>query len=159
MDRLRNAASWSWGAHYDSVADTQAAGDNGTGVVSVLLMAEEIADAHYEDDIPLPYDVRLIFFGVEEIGLYGSRHYVDELSEEERQEIIAMLNFDAMGKGDASVEGSAELANLASELAAENQHSIEEETRSEKMDSGATTRPSSERTYPRCSSMATTSPS
>ena len=108
------------GAHYDSVADTQAAGDNGTGVVSVLLMAEEIADAHYEDEMPLPYAVRLIFFGVEEIGLYGSRHYVDELSESEREKVIAMLNFDAMGKGDASVEGSAELANLASELAAEN---------------------------------------
>ena len=108
------------GAHYDSVADTQAAGDNGTGVVSVLLMAEEIADAHYEDEMPLPYAVRLIFFGVEEVGLYGSRHYVDELSESEREKVIAMLNFDAMGKGDASVEGSAELANLASELAVEN---------------------------------------
>lgn len=108
------------GAHYDSVADTQAAGDNGTGVASLLVMAEELANAHYDEERPLPYAVRFIFFGVEEIGLYGSRHYVDELSEEERQSIIAMLNFDAMGKGEASVEGSAELTEMAAELAAEN---------------------------------------
>ena len=33
------------GGHYDSVADTQAAGDNGTGVASLLVMAEELAEA------------------------------------------------------------------------------------------------------------------
>ena len=32
------------GGHYDSVADTQAAGDNGTGVASLLVMAEELAE-------------------------------------------------------------------------------------------------------------------
>ena len=94
------------GGHYDGVADTQAAGDNGTGVVSLLVMADELAKAHYDDGQSLPYAVRLVFFGVEEIGLFGSKHYVDELSEEERHEIIAMLNFDAMGKGNASVLGS-----------------------------------------------------
>ena len=104
------------GGHYDSVADTEAAGDNGTGVVSLLIMAEEIARAHAEGE-PLPFAVRLVFFGVEEIGLYGSRHYVDELSEDEREEVTAMLNFDAMGKGDASMEGSAVLANIAAEFA------------------------------------------
>ena len=105
------------GGHYDSVADTEAAGDNGTGVVSLLVMAEEIAKAHYDDGESLPYAVRLVFFGVEEIGLYGSRHYVDELDEDERQEITAMLNFDAMGKGDASMEGSAVLADKAEDFA------------------------------------------
>ena len=102
------------GAHYDSVANTQAAGDNGTGVVSLLIMAEEILDEQ------LPVAVRFVFFGVEEIGLYGSKHYVDMLSDEERDDIIAMLNFDAMGKGDASVEGSAELADSAATFAADN---------------------------------------
>ncbi len=108
------------GGHYDSVADTQAAGDNGTGVVSLLVMAEELANAHYDDDEPLPYAVRLVFFGVEEIGLYGSKHYVDELNEEERESIVAMLNFDAMGKGNASVQGSAALADIATKFAANN---------------------------------------
>ena len=108
------------GGHYDSVANTQAAGDNGTGVASLLIMAEELANAHYDNEQPLPFAVRLVFFGVEEIGLYGSRHYVDELSEDERERVIAMLNFDAMGKGDASAVGSAELVNEAIEYAESN---------------------------------------
>ena len=108
------------GGHYDSVADTQAAGDNGTGVVSLLVMADELAKAHFDGGKPLPYAVRLVFFGVEEIGLFGSKHYVDELSEEERNEIIAMLNFDAMGKGNASVTGSEEIVDRAIEYAAGN---------------------------------------
>ena len=108
------------GAHYDSVADTQAAGDNGTGVASLLIMAEELANARYDNDKSLPYAVRLVFFGMEEIGLYGSRHYVDGLSDEERERVIAMLNFDAMGKGDASVVGSADLVDKASEYAEDN---------------------------------------
>lgn len=105
------------GGHYDSVADTEAAGDNGTGVVSLLVMAEELASAQYDEGEPLPYAVRLVFFGVEEIGLYGSKHYVDELNEDEREEISAMLNFDAMGKGRASMEGSDALADIAAEIA------------------------------------------
>ena len=100
------------GGHYDSVADTQAAGDNGTGVASLLVMAEELAEAHSEAE-SLPYALRFIFFGVEEIGLYGSRHYVDNLSEQEPGEIIAMLNFDAMGKGEAAVVGSDDLVDRA----------------------------------------------
>ena len=106
------------GAHYDSVRDTQAAGDNGTGVASLLVMAEELADN------PLPYSLRFIFFGVEEIGLFGSRHYVDTLSETERGDIIAMLNFDAMGKGDASVAGSAALVDAATAYAGDNALSL-----------------------------------
>ena len=108
------------GGHYDSVADTQAAGDNGTGVVSLLVMADELAKARYDGGQPLPYAVRLVFFGVEEIGLFGSKHYVDELSEEERKEITAMLNFDAMGKGNASVVGSEGILDQAIEYAADN---------------------------------------
>ena len=104
------------GAHYDSVANTQAAGDNGTGVVSLLIMAEELAESR-DNDGSLPYDVRLIFFGVEEIGLYGSKHYVDKLGEDERHRVIAMLNFDAMGKGEATVVGSAELVDAAIDYA------------------------------------------
>ena len=108
------------GGHYDSVADTQAAGDNGTGVVSLLVMAEELAKAHNDGGQSLPFAVRLVFFGVEEIGLFGSKHYVDELGEEERDEIIAMLNFDAMGKGNASVVGSEGILDRTIEYAAGN---------------------------------------
>jgi len=108
------------GGHYDSVADTQAAGDNGTGVVSLLVMAEELAKAHDDGGQSLPFAVRLVFFGVEEIGLFGSKHYVDELGEEERDEIIAMLNFDAMGKGNATVVGSEGILDRTMEYATDN---------------------------------------
>ena len=105
------------GAHYDTVAGTQGAGDNGTGVVSLLTLAEELVESDSAEGDALPYAVRFIFFGVEEIGLYGSKHYVDNLSESERRNVIAMLNFDAMGQGDASVVGSVELVESAVEYA------------------------------------------
>ena len=104
------------GGHYDSVANTQAAGDNGTGVVSLFLLAEELARAN-DDEGTLPYAVRFIFFGVEEIGIYGSRHYVDALDEADKADVIAMLNFDAMGQGDASIQGSVQLADIATSIA------------------------------------------
>ena len=81
------------GAHYDSVPKSQGAGDNGTGVAALVLMAHELADAEF------PFTVRFIFFGVEEIGLRGSRHYVESLSAAELRDIVVMKNFDAMGAG------------------------------------------------------------
>ena len=81
------------GAHYDTVADTEGANDNGSGVATVLTLAEYMAGRDY------PFDVRIIFFGSEEIGLLGSNNYVDNMSEEEIENTIAMLNFDALGSG------------------------------------------------------------
>ena len=81
------------GAHYDTVAATEGASDNGAGVATVLTLAEYMAGRDY------PFDVRIIFFGSEEIGLLGSNHYVDNMSEEEIENTIAMLNFDALGSG------------------------------------------------------------
>ncbi len=81
------------GAHYDTVADTEGANDNGSGVATVLTLADHIANRDY------PFDVRIIFFGAEEIGLLGSKHYVDNMSADEKSSVIAMLNFDALGSG------------------------------------------------------------
>ena len=81
------------GAHYDTVADTEGASDNRSGVATVLTLAEYMAGRDY------PFDVRIILFGSEEIGLLGSNHYVDNMSAEERANTIAMLNFDALGSG------------------------------------------------------------
>ena len=81
------------GAHYDTVANTEGASDNGSGVSAVLTIAEHIADRSY------PFNVRIILFGAEEIGLFGSRHYVENMSPEEIDNTIAMLNFDAFGSG------------------------------------------------------------
>ena len=81
------------GAHYDTVHFTQGANDNGSGVTTILAIANHIIDNDY------PFAVRLILFGSEEVGLVGSRHFVAQLTEEERADIIAMLNFDVPGSG------------------------------------------------------------
>ena len=81
------------GAHYDTVADSEGASDNGSGIATVLTLAQHIAARDY------PFDVRIILFGSEEIGLFGSLHYVANMSEDEIASTIAMLNFDAFGSG------------------------------------------------------------
>ena len=84
------------GAHYDTVPDTQGANDNGSGVATLMTVAGEALEESY------PFGLRFIVFGSEEVGLFGSRHYVDSLSPEERDAVIAMLNFDVPGSGDTN---------------------------------------------------------
>ena len=82
------------GAHYDIVPATEAgANDNTSGVAVLLSLAEALAGRS------LPYTIRFVAFGSEEIGLYGSRHYVSSLTEAELTRIRAMLNFDVVGSG------------------------------------------------------------
>ena len=99
------------GAHYDTTPNTQGANDNGSGVSVAMTMAELVADTEY------PFTVRFVLFGAEEIGLFGSRHYVEALSEREIEDIVAMLNFDVPGSGDRlDFEGSEELMSLAEDI-------------------------------------------
>ena len=81
------------GGHYDTVPAVPGANDNGSGIATLLTIAREIADREY------PFTVRFIAFGAEELGLRGSQHYVDQLSDEEIDATVAMLNFDALGSG------------------------------------------------------------
>ena len=82
------------GAHFDTVHFTEGANDNGSGVTALLAIAGHIIEREY------PFTVRLLLFGAEEVGLRGSRHYVEQLTERERWEIIGMINFDSPGSGD-----------------------------------------------------------
>ena len=81
------------GGHYDTVPSVPGANDNGSGIATLLTIAREIADREY------PFTVRFIAFGAEELGLRGSQHYVDQLSDEEIKSTVAMMNFDALGSG------------------------------------------------------------
>ena len=81
------------GGHYDTVPAVPGANDNGSGIATLLTIAREIADREY------PFTVRFIAFGAEELGLRGSQHYVDQLSDKEINATVAMLNFDALGSG------------------------------------------------------------
>lgn len=81
------------GAHYDTVPEVDGANDNGSGTSVLLAVAQALAEK------PLPFTLRMVAFGSEEIGLVGSQFYVDSLSEDERSRVAAMVNFDALGSG------------------------------------------------------------
>ena len=86
------------GAHYDTNPNLPGASDNGTGVVSLMVMAEEISS------LQLAHTVRFIFFGAEEDGLDGSKYYVESLSLSERNKILAMINLTSLGSGKPAVK-------------------------------------------------------
>ena len=82
------------GGHYDTVPGVDGANDNASGIAAVLTLAEELADRSF------PFTLRFIAFGSEETGLNGSKHYVSALTEDERDEIKAMINLDVVGTGE-----------------------------------------------------------
>ena len=99
------------GAHLDSVPDGPGLNDNGSGVAAVLEIAEELGGRR----VPAGTALRFAFWGAEEIGLVGSRRYVDGLSGAERARIAAYLNLDMVGSpgaepgvydGDAAIEAA-----------------------------------------------------
>lgn len=99
------------GAHYDTVPNLSGAGDNGSGTAVLLAVAGELSRQS------LPFTLRFIAFGSEELGLLGSRHYVDSMSPEDRRRVRAMLNFDALGNGDGvGILGNEALTGLAAQL-------------------------------------------
>ena len=99
------------GAHYDTVEDTQGASDNGSGVSALLTVARHIAERDY------PFDIRIVLFGAEEYGLFGSDHYVDNMGQVEIDSTIIMLNFDALGSGNTlNAIGDFDLVSKAIEV-------------------------------------------
>lgn len=81
-----------FGGHYDSVEAGPGANDNASGTAAILELARTAQ--------PGPLTLRFIAFSAEELGLLGSRHYVSTLSQQERQQIVAMASLDMVGVGD-----------------------------------------------------------
>jgi hypothetical protein len=81
------------GAHLDSVSAGPGINDNGSGTSAILEVAEEMAEL----GIRPRNQVRFAFWGAEELGLLGSEHYVEQLSDEQVQAHFANLNFDMVG--------------------------------------------------------------
>ena len=79
------------GAHLDSVREGPGLNDNGSGSALVLEVAEELARTRTRSRL------RFAWWGAEELGLIGSRHYVARLSPAERRRIAVYLNFDMVG--------------------------------------------------------------
>ncbi|MEO0407259.1 MAG: M28 family peptidase [Cyanobacteria bacterium P01_A01_bin.135] len=75
------------GAHYDTVAGSPGADDNGTGVVALLEVARRLG--HSTAPVPLT----LVFFDLEEAGLLGSRAFVVAHPDVSGAVILEMLGF------------------------------------------------------------------
>lgn len=80
------------GAHYDSV-QTSGITDNASGVALVLTYAKFLYNAVTD------YDVEFVFFGSEELGMEGSKAYVRNMSDEEINRTIVMINADTLLAG------------------------------------------------------------
>ncbi len=98
------------GGHLDSVRGGPGINDNGSGAATLIEAAEAIGPD------PPGSRVRFAFWGAEELGLLGSRHYVSSLNRAERRQISAYINFDMVGSPNAVPEfyadGDAELGRV-----------------------------------------------
>jgi Zn-dependent M28 family amino/carboxypeptidase len=88
------------GGHYDTVPAGPGANDNGSGTATILEVARELA----ADPVP-GVAVRYIAFGAEEIGLLGSKAYVNSMSENDRRRTALMMSIDMMAVGDQPAFG------------------------------------------------------
>ncbi|MEV4890906.1 M28 family peptidase [Nonomuraea sp. NPDC055795] len=79
------------GAHLDSVQEGPGINDNGSGSAGVLEVALQMARFQPVNK------VRFGFWGAEEFGLLGSKHYVESLSQEQKNAIGLYLNYDMIG--------------------------------------------------------------
>lgn len=70
-------------AHFDAVPAAPGADDNGTGVAAILEMARLLKDR------PMQRTLRFCLFNLEELGLVGSRAYVQSIEDEIKGRLIS----------------------------------------------------------------------
>jgi len=115
-------------AHLDSInlaggptAPAPGADDNGSGSAGLLELARLLATRTWQ------HDLRLVLFGGEEEGLFGSTQHVATLPRADRTRIRAVLNMDMIGTRDTAtptvlLEGaqlsSSQIADLSAAAAA-----------------------------------------
>ncbi|MEU0844098.1 M28 family metallopeptidase [Streptomyces sp. NPDC005962] len=81
------------GAHLDSVSAGPGINDNGSGSAAILETALTVARSGLQ---PAKH-LRFAWWGAEELGMVGSRNYVNGLSSANRAKIDSYLNFDMIG--------------------------------------------------------------
>ncbi|MFB7370411.1 M28 family metallopeptidase [Streptomyces sp. NPDC056222] len=81
------------GAHLDSVTSGAGINDNGSGSAAVLETALAVSRAGLQPTKHL----RFGWWGAEELGLVGSKYYVNNLPSAERSKVSGYLNFDMIG--------------------------------------------------------------
>ncbi len=80
------------GGHLDSVEQGPGINDNGSGAAGLLELATRLGPAP-----PVHRAVRFAWWGAEEIGLLGSKAYVEGLEDEARRSLGLYLNIDMIG--------------------------------------------------------------
>ena len=85
-------------AHYDTVINSPGANDDGSGIVSVLAIAELLSKYDFNQTI------RFITFSGEEVGTYGSYNYAVE-AYNNNDNIYAVLNLDIIGFAETTEGG------------------------------------------------------
>ncbi|MGH3920160.1 MAG: M28 family metallopeptidase [Pseudonocardiaceae bacterium] len=84
------------GAHLDSVPEGPGINDNGSGVAALLEIAVRLGGSPAVSNA-----VRFAWWGSEETGFDGSTHYVEQLSEDDRDRIEFYLNLDMVASPNA----------------------------------------------------------
>ncbi|MBO0865545.1 MAG: M20/M25/M40 family metallo-hydrolase [Mycobacterium sp.] len=79
------------GAHLDSVPEGPGINDNGSGVAAVLETALQLGSSPQVHNA-----VRFGFWGAEELGLIGSRKYIESLDLNALKDIALYMNFDML---------------------------------------------------------------
>jgi alkaline phosphatase isozyme conversion protein len=82
------------GAHYDSTDAGPGADDNASGLAVMLEVAKLVQNASNL------YTIRFIAFGAAENGLLGSYAYLNQMSQEEFENVIGMIDLDSLVAGD-----------------------------------------------------------
>lgn len=80
------------GAHLDSVIEGPGINDNGSGTAALLEVARQIGLHGYTPQ----NKIRFAWWGAEEVGLFGSYHYLDNLSTTDLRNIAMYLNVDSI---------------------------------------------------------------
>ena len=97
------------GGHYDSVPEGPGANDNASGTATAMEVARGMRGQAEAQGLCF------VAFGGEELGLWGSRKFVEALSEDARSKLVAMINLDMVGVGDRwRITGSTNLQDLTS---------------------------------------------
>lgn len=82
------------GAHVDTIPEFKGFIDNASGVAAALAISRKLKKER------LPFDVWIIYFGAEENSMFGSKYFVDTLSNKEREKIRFMVSLDGVGLGE-----------------------------------------------------------
>lgn len=84
------------GAHLDGVPEAPGINDNASGVAALLETARRLGAEPSTRNA-----VRFAFWGAEEVGLVGSRKYIESLNADQLKDIALYLNFDMIASSNA----------------------------------------------------------